>query len=90
MLLAPLASQAGGYGRCRTTTGGAGNGAIFKDTRDEGYQAILAMISAGKSRLEAIKRFDMAGYRPPEPYLGKGVKYVDEKLRRKAGKSAAK
>lgn len=29
-------------------------------------------------------------FRPPEPYLGKGVKYVDEKLRRKAGKSAAK
>jgi large subunit ribosomal protein L6 len=29
-------------------------------------------------------------FRPPEPYLGKGVKYADEKLRRKAGKSAAK
>lgn len=27
-------------------------------------------------------------FRPPEPYLGKGVKYADEKLRRKAGKSA--
>jgi large subunit ribosomal protein L6 len=25
--------------------------------------------------------------RPPEPYLGKGIKYVDEKIRRKAGKS---
>lgn len=30
------------------------------------------------------------GFRPPEPYLGKGVKYADEKIRRKAGKSAAK
>src|SRR4051812_26097492 len=29
-------------------------------------------------------------FRPPEPYLGKGVKYADEVLRRKAGKSAAK
>jgi large subunit ribosomal protein L6 len=29
-------------------------------------------------------------FRPPEPYLGKGVKYVDEVIRRKAGKSAAK
>jgi large subunit ribosomal protein L6 len=28
--------------------------------------------------------------RPPEPYLGKGVKYSDEKLRRKEGKSAGK
>ncbi len=30
------------------------------------------------------------GFRPPEPYLGKGVKYADERIRRKAGKSAAK
>ncbi|MBX3021620.1 MAG: 50S ribosomal protein L6 [Bdellovibrionales bacterium] len=29
-------------------------------------------------------------FRPPEPYLGKGIKYADEKIRRKAGKSAAK
>ena len=26
--------------------------------------------------------------RPPEPYLGKGVKYADERIRRKAGKTA--
>lgn len=29
-------------------------------------------------------------FRPPEPYLGKGVRYADEKIRRKAGKSAGK
>lgn len=29
-------------------------------------------------------------FRPPEPYLGKGVKYAEEKIRRKAGKSAGK
>lgn len=28
--------------------------------------------------------------RKPEPYKGKGVRYLDEKIRRKAGKSAAK
>ena len=27
--------------------------------------------------------------RPPEPYQGKGIKYSDEQIRRKAGKSAA-
>ncbi len=27
--------------------------------------------------------------RPPEPYKGKGVKYAEEKIRRKAGKAAA-
>jgi large subunit ribosomal protein L6 len=30
------------------------------------------------------------GFRPPEPYLGKGVKYSDEVIRRKAGKAAGK
>ena len=29
-------------------------------------------------------------FRPPEPFLGKGVKYGDEFIRRKAGKSAVK
>lgn len=29
-------------------------------------------------------------FRPPEPYKGKGIRYVDEWVRRKAGKSAAK
>ena len=28
------------------------------------------------------------GLRPPEPYKGKGVKYAEEKIRRKAGKAA--
>ena len=28
--------------------------------------------------------------RPPEPYKGKGIKYIDEQIRRKAGKSAKK
>ena len=30
------------------------------------------------------------GFRPPEPYLGKGVRYTGEHIRRKAGKSAGK
>lgn len=28
--------------------------------------------------------------RPPEPYKGKGIKYIDEKIRRKAGKTGKK
>lgn len=32
---------------------------------------------------------NIRGYRPPEPYKGKGVKYSDETIRRKAGKTAA-
>jgi large subunit ribosomal protein L6 len=30
---------------------------------------------------------DIRGRRPPEPYLGKGIRYKDEYVRRKAGKS---
>ena len=30
------------------------------------------------------------GFRPPEPYKGKGIKYVDEHIIRKAGKAAKK
>jgi large subunit ribosomal protein L6 len=30
------------------------------------------------------------GFRPPEPYKGKGVKYADEKIIRKAGKTSKK
>ncbi len=29
-------------------------------------------------------------FRPPEPYKGKGVKYAEERVRRKAGKTGAK
>ena len=30
---------------------------------------------------------EIRGKRPPEPYLGKGIKYSDEHIRRKAGKA---
>lgn len=31
---------------------------------------------------------NVRGVRPPEPYLGKGIRYVDENVRRKEGKTA--
>lgn len=33
---------------------------------------------------------EIRAFRPPEPYKGKGVKYVEEHIRRKAGKTAKK
>jgi large subunit ribosomal protein L6 len=33
---------------------------------------------------------EIRDFRPPEPYKGKGVKYTDEVIIRKAGKSAKK
>ncbi|HYE80428.1 MAG TPA: 50S ribosomal protein L6, partial [bacterium] len=40
----------------------------------------------------AIGQFaaDIRAFRPPEPYKGKGIKYKDEIIRRKAGKSGGK
>jgi hypothetical protein len=75
MLLAPLASQAGGYGLCRSGIGEGAGVAVFADTEDPGYRAILTMITAGKNRLDQIKRFDMPGYRPPAAYVREMVRY---------------
>jgi large subunit ribosomal protein L6 len=33
---------------------------------------------------------NVRGWRPPEPYKGKGIKYVDEVIRRKEGKAGSK
>lgn len=44
------------------------------------------------SGIDKIKVGDVAskvrGIRPPEPYKGKGIKYQNERIRRKAGKAA--
>lgn len=39
---------------------------------------------------QAVGQFaaEIRGIRPPEPYQGKGIRYVDEYVRRKAGKAA--
>ncbi len=39
---------------------------------------------------QAVGQFaaEIRATRPPEPYKGKGIKYVDEQIRRKAGKAA--
>lgn len=72
VLLAPLAIEAGGLGLCNTD----GNPAqVFKTTEDPGYQAILTMCSDGKNYLEKIKRFDMPGFTPPQPYIREMKKY---------------
>jgi hypothetical protein len=42
---------------------------VFKDTKDPGYQAILAAVEKEKGKLDRIKRFDMPGFRPNVHYL---------------------
>lgn len=52
-------------------------------------QTNIVISGANKEQVGQVAA-KIRGFRPPEPYLGKGVKYSDEKLRRKEGKSAGK
>jgi len=45
--------------------------------------------SASKEQVGQVAA-KIRGYREPEPYLGKGIRYSDEVIRRKAGKAAGK
>src|SRR5437764_2000398 len=47
----------------------------------------LTVSGANKSQVGQVAA-DIRGFRPPEPYKGKGVKYEGEYIRRKAGKAA--
>lgn len=47
-------------------------------------------ISSFDKALVGFVAAKVRSFRPPEPYKGKGVKYVDETIIRKAGKTASK
>ena len=50
--------------------------------------SIITLQCADKQLLGQVTA-KIRSLRPPEPYKGKGIKFVGEKLRRKAGKSAS-
>lgn len=52
-------------------------------------QTVVSVTGADKA-LVGLVAAQIREFRPPEPYLGKGVKYQGEKIRRKAGKSGGK
>jgi len=54
---------------------------------EKGKNPIVKLTSLDKQLLGQIAA-KIRGFRKPEPYKGKGVKFVGEVLRRKAGKSA--
>ena len=54
---------------------------------EKGKNPIVKLTSHDKQLLGAVAA-KIRGFRRPEPYKGKGVKFVGEVLRRKAGKSA--
>lgn len=50
---------------------------------------IITLKGSDKQQIGQIAS-EIRSFRPPEPYKGKGVKYVDETILRKAGKTAKK
>jgi len=54
---------------------------------EKGKNPIVKLTSFDKQLVGQIAA-KIRGFRKPEPYKGKGVKFVGEELRRKAGKSA--
>jgi large subunit ribosomal protein L6 len=56
----------------------------------------VSVEGVNKIKIEGIDRdrvgqfaAELRGLRPPEPYKGKGVRYADERIRRKVGKAGA-
>jgi len=58
-------------------------------TMEKGKNPIIKLTSHDKQLAGAVTA-KIRSLRKPEPYKGKGVKFVGEQIRRKAGKSAAK
>jgi len=54
---------------------------------EKGKNPRIKLTSFDKQLVGAVAA-KIRSFRPPEPYKGKGVKFVGEELRRKAGKSA--
>jgi len=54
---------------------------------EKGKNPIIKLSSPDKQLVGQVAA-KIRSFRKPEPYKGKGVKYVGEQLRRKAGKSA--
>ena len=58
-------------------------------TAEKGQNPKIIMESADKQLIGMVAA-KIRSLRKPEPYKGKGIKFVGEQLRRKAGKSASK
>ena len=58
-------------------------------SQDEKNKNILTISGIDKQKVGQAAAV-IRGYRPPEPYKGKGVRYLDEEVRTKPGKAAIK
>jgi len=60
---------------------------VLETISEKGKNPVVKLTSFDKQLLGQVAA-KIRGFRKPEPYKGKGVKFVGEVLRRKAGKSA--
>ena len=60
---------------------------VLETISEKGKNPVIKLTSLDKQLLGQVAA-KIRGFRKPEPYKGKGVKFVGEVLRRKAGKSA--
>lgn len=58
------------------------------ETKSEKGKNPIIILSSHDKQLVGMVASKIRGYRKPEPYKGKGVKFVGEEIRRKAGKTA--
>ena len=69
---------------------GYSHNVIFEEPDGITYEvpnANVVIVSGANKQQVGQLASEIRGKRPPEPYLGKGIKYADEKIRRKAGKA---
>jgi large subunit ribosomal protein L6 len=60
---------------------------VVETISEKGKNPVIKLTSFDKQLVGQVAA-KIRGFRPPEPYKGKGIKFVGEVLRRKAGKSA--
>jgi large subunit ribosomal protein L6 len=63
---------------------------VMLETKSEKGKNPLIILKSHDKQLLGMIAAKIRSFRKPEPYKGKGVRYVNEVVRRKAGKSAGK
>ena len=77
-------------GKTLTLSLGHSHPIVFEDTADitfEVPQSDVVLVKGIDKQTVGQVAAEVRSKRPPEPYLGKGVKYAGERIRRKAGKA---
>ncbi len=77
-------------GKTLTLNLGHSHPVTFDDTADVTYEvpdSNTVIVKGANKQIVGQMAAEIRAKRPPEPYLGKGVKYENERIRRKAGKT---